>query len=278
MKKYNYFCSLLMALSLSAHAAVSDVADFQALPMVVVWGADNFAENSPTPNPVASDFLLLTGPSGSVAPDLIAGNVVPFLTGTLTPSSNGTSLVSSLFNVVNPSALPAGGGVLTDNSPGGSLNAGDSMTKFGVNTNTRITVDPVLRRSFYVASNAPFNIYAQSGTPTATGEAVGYENFVLINLTMSMTQSGSDGGLSYGSKAQSPTTGGSGFAAFPVSLNSLSAPTKIYGAGRRTANISGSIVEQSVRFNAQYEVVGAYGLEFGVASLSIPVTYNIYIP
>lgn len=95
---------------------------------------------------------------------------------------------------------------------------------------------------------------------------------------MSLTQSGTDGGLSYGSKAQSPTTGGTGFAAFPIALNSITAPTKVYGAGRRTANTSGSITEQSVRFNIQYEVLGSYGLELGIASLSVPVTYTIYIP
>lgn len=141
-KKYNYLTALLLSLAFNSYAGVTDIATFKALPMVVVWGADNFSENSPTPNPVASDFLLLSGPSGSAAPDLIAGNVIPFVTGTLLPSSNGTSVVSSLFDVTNPSPLPVGGGTLTDTNPVGFLNASDSMTKFGVNTNTRITLDP----------------------------------------------------------------------------------------------------------------------------------------
>ena len=50
-KKYNYLTALLLSLAFNSYAGVTDIATFKALPMVVVWGADNFSENSPTPNP-----------------------------------------------------------------------------------------------------------------------------------------------------------------------------------------------------------------------------------
>ena len=261
-------------------ATVNDVAVFRALPMVIVWGADAFAENAPTANPVASDFVLLGGATATPGSDIIAGNVFPVITGSLNPASNLSATTSgTLISINNPAATPAGGGVLTDNAPIGALNAADSLTAFGVQATTSVSLNTAgLKRSFYVASNTPFAIYAQSGAVTATGDWAAFTAAAVQISTLGISTTGTDGGLTYGASAQDPTTGGTGFSATPIGLNTLSAVTKIYGGGRRTALSAGALAAQSVRFDVTYNLTTPYGFHLGAGSVSIPVTYTIYNP
>lgn len=268
----------LTALSQSATASVTDTAFFKALPMVVVWGADASAEGSASANPVASDFVLLGGTAGTAGSDIISGNVFPVVTGTLTaasqtPGANGGTIVQ----VNNAAAAPGGGGVLTDNTTLGVLNAADSMTAFGIQANTSVGfANNALRRSFYVASNAPFDIFAQTGTVTSTGDFSNL-NASNVNWSMAISTSGTDGGLAYGASAQDPSTGGTGVIA-GTTLNTFSTATKVFDGGRKTAASSGNLAAQSVRFDVTYGLAGGYNFSMGTGSLSIPVTYTIYNP
>lgn len=293
MKKMNFKRNLLAAAVLGvvgfggmlvspqrAEATVNDVAVFRALPMVIVWGADAFAENAPTGNPVASDFLLLGGVSGTAGSDIIAGNVFPVITGSLNPASNlSVTTTGTLISIISPAAAPAGGGVLTDNPTIGALNAADSLTAFGVQASTAVGLNATgLKRSFYVASNAAFDIYAQAGAAAGTGDWAAYTPSAIQISTLGITTTGTDGGLTYGASAQSPTLGGTGFVATPLGLNTLAAVTKIYGGGRRTALAAGNLAAQSVRFDVTYNLTAAYGFHLGQGSISVPVTYTIYNP
>lgn len=264
--------------TIPVNAAVSDTAFFKALPMVIVWGADAAAEGTPTANPVASDFVLLNGTSGTAGSDIVSGNVFPVITGTLTPAPQAPVATSgSLVTIANPAALPAGGGVLTDNATVGVLNAADSMTPFGIQSTTAVNFSAnSLKHSFYVASNARFDLFAQAGAVTATGDfsALTPTN---ISWSMALTPSGTDGGLAFGANAQDPTTGGTGIAA-STNLGSFSSATKVFGGGRKTALTNGGVAAQSVRFDVTYGLIGGYNFALGTGTVSIPVTYTVYNP
>lgn len=246
MNKYNYLYALLIDLSISAQAGVVEIVSFSALPMAVVWGSGHVSDYS-YKKPIISDYIILTESSGNAENYLVPGNSIPILTGVLTKPSHKTDeySLSQETNSITP------------------LFGGDFFS------------EEILKKSFYVASNCPFHIYVQTGSEIFE---VNSQNNFKINLTMSITQSGKEGGISHGGKSQSPTEGGAGFIDFPVSLSSLNVPTKIYSAGRKTAATSGSITEQSVRFNIEYEIIREPKLKLGVSYLAIPVTYTIYIP
>lgn len=276
--------SLLMAGLIGANkveAAVSDVAVFRALPMVVVWGADNFSELAPTPNFVASDFSLLTTTSGTAGNDIVAGNVFPIVTGSVvfTPASNmSTATNGTLISVNNPAALPAGGGVLTDNATVGVLDAADALTAFGVQATTNIGFSGALQRSFYVSSNTAFDIWAQSGAAVTSGDFSLLTTADVEISSLAITVAGNNG-LAFGANAQTPDFApGTGFSATPIALNTLGAATKIFDGGRRTAASAGNLVDQSVRFDVGYNLVGGYGFHRGAGHISVPMTYTVYTP
>jgi hypothetical protein len=264
--------------TIQSNAAVQDTAFFRALPMVIVWGADAAAEGAPTANPVASDFVLLGGATGTVGSDIITGNVFPVITGTLTPAPQApVATAGSLVSVTGQVALPAGGGVLTDNAAVGVLNAADTMTAFGIQPATTVSFAAnALKRSFYVASNAKFDLFAQSGAVAATGD---FSALTAANISWSMaiTPTGTDGALAFGANAQDPTTGGTGVAA-ATNLGAFTAATKVFGGGRKTALTNGGVAAQSVRFDVTYGLVGGYNFALGAGTVSVPVTYTVYNP
>lgn len=265
----------------TAKASVSDVAVFRALPMVVVWGADNFAENAPTANFVAADYILLNTVSGSAGADIITGNVFPIVTSStfFTPAANLILTTNGgLISIVNPAALPAAGGTLTDNATIGLLNAADSLTAFGVQATTAVNFPTTLRRSFYVASNSSFDIFAQSGAATTSGDFSALTTADIQVTGMAITVAGNNG-LAFGASAQTPFFApGTGFIATPFGLNTIAAATKIFDGGRRTAFSAGNLADQSVRFDITYTLVGGYGFQRGFGHISVPVTYTIFTP
>jgi hypothetical protein len=264
--------------TIQSNAAVTDVAFFRALPMVIVWGADAAAEGAPTANPVASDFVLLGGTAGTAGSDIITGNVFPVITGTLTPApQNPVATTGSLVAVTNAAALPAGGGVLTDNAAVGVLNAADSMTKFGIQSTTAVGIAAnAVKRSFYVASNAGFDIFAQTGAVTTTGDFTTL-NASSIGWSMAITVAGTDGGLAFGANAQDPTTGGTGILA-GTTLNTFATPTKVFDGGRKTAATTGNLAAQSVRFDVTYALGSGYNFALGAGSIAVPVTFTVFNP
>lgn len=259
----------------TAYASIIDRPFFKVLGVVVVWGADSAGSATP----VASDFVLLTPASNSAGLDLISANGRTVVTGSLTPIS-ATNELGASGSEVNPVTNQAGGGVLTGDD-NGILDAGDSLTAFGVDSSTDVGAGLANTHtsSFFVASNAPFDIYAQSTAATATGDFSGTVDEDDIAFSMSVTPSGTAAadGIDFGSAAQNPGN--------PVAVANLglmtAAPTKVFDGLAKTADSVGTLTEQSVRFDNTYTLgvgAGGYDLSMGVGTVSADVTYTVYVP
>jgi hypothetical protein len=251
-----------------ANAVVTDYVYFRAAPIVMVWAASS----TPTAAPVIADFVMLTTASGTAGADLIAGtNVVPVVTGTMTAIPTAAPAGYSLMSFTGATS----GGVFTDNAATGELNAADALTETGLDATTDIGFAAnTQQHSFYVASNAAFDVFALTGALTTTGDFSTLADSD-ISWSMAISTTGTDGAITYGANAQDPTTGGTGIIA-ATNLGSFSAQTKVFDGGRRTAASAGAIIAQSVRFTATYGL--AYDLSMGTGSVWVPVTYTIYTP
>lgn len=261
------------------NASIVDRTSFKMMGVVLVWGANDVLEGGGTGGWVM-DFNLMDGASGTAASDLIPDTGYAVITGTLKPIAKSPTSGSPL--VVNNSA--AGFSGTTDSNNDGFLDATDSISEFKLDGTTDVgasTSDN--RHSFYVASNTAFDIYAQASLSSATGD------FATLNLSniswkMGITTSGTDDGLSFGSKAQDPGTGGTGVisGAAADALDDFAAPAKVFDGGQKTAAAVGSIAEQSVRFDLVYGLNdgsgGAYDLSMGTGEIVADVTYTVYNP
>jgi hypothetical protein len=250
------------------------------LGVVIVWGADDWQENSGNA-PIVSDFVLMNSGSANPGNDIIAGDVYTVIKNSLLPS-RGTANNAGNELYISRKA-PSGSEFMADNNSNGLLDAGDAFNAFEL----RNITDVVMRRntmnhSFYVASNVAFDIYAQADNLQTSGDftALGLEN---IRWQMTIRINGNDG-LEYGSRAQDPSTGGAGVVGFNNYLDSMVTPTKVFDGGQRTARLSGSIAQQSVRFSAEYELrrngasTNGYDLSMGKGHIETDVTYTIYVP
>ncbi len=271
----------------TAYASVIDRPFFQVLGVVVVWGGTDFAENGGTA-PVVSDFVLLTPASGSAGADLIAGDVFSVVTGSLDPISDAGTAVDGTA-AVDPITGQVSGGTFTDGgTTAGVLDAGDTLTAFGIDAATDVASGLVgsHNSSFYVASNAAFDIFAATTNVVATGDfdtnGLDESN---ISFDMSVTVAGDDG-LAFGANAQDPSTGGDGVVATIDSLDDLNIQSKVFDGGQRTAASAGNLAAQSVRFDSVYSLdsdtaaagIQGYDLSQGVGTLSADVTYTVFVP
>ncbi len=273
-------------LASTAYASVIDRPFFQVLGVVVVWGGTDFDENAGVA-PVVSDFVLLTPASGTAGADLISGDVYSVVTGSLTPiSDSGTAADGSA--VFDPVTGETTGGTFVDNGTAGVLDAADTLTAFGIDANTDVSGGLVgsHNSSFYVASNAAFDIFAQSSNVVATGDfdTDGLDDSN-ISFAMGVTVAGNDG-LAFGANAQDPSTGGTGVVTTINSLDDISTQSKVFDGGRRTAASLGNLAAQSVRFDSVYTLdadsataaVEGYDLSMGVGTLQADVTYTVFVP
>jgi len=304
--KQRLFATTIAAslLSTTAYASVIDRPFFQSLGVVIVWGATDFGSNGATNEPVVSDFILLTPASGTAGADLISGDVYSVVTGKLDPVT-GDSTATTHFSTpsdINPITGQTSGGVFTDAGTGlpytangsndGVLDAADTLTAFGIDSSTDVgTLAPGHKSSFYVASNAPFDIFAQSSNTLATGDFLtdGMDDSN-ISFAMSIQSPGLDwtasGLLPFGANAQDPSVGGAGVIASIDSLDDLSSQSKVFDGGQKTAASNGSITQQSVRFDSAYQLdtdsaaAGIQGYDFsvGVGTLQSDVTYTVFVP
>jgi len=266
----------------TAYASIIDRPFFQVLGVVVVWGADSIdgADNAP----VVSDFVLLTNASGSAGADLIAVDGATVLTGTLDAIKDGEENIDGLTAAVNPVTGGAANGTFVDNGTAGVLDAADTLTAFGIDANSDVTGGMLQEHtsSFYVASNAAFDIFAQSSTFLATGDFLADGDLGMGNITfaMALDVAGNDGtpGLAYGANAQSPGT----FVAAVEDLADMAVATKVFDGTIRTASARGSLASQSVRFDNTYTLDdgtgGGYDLSMGSGTIQADVTFTIYVP
>jgi hypothetical protein len=262
-----------VAAAIAAPASQASIVDhpfFRVLGVVIVWGDDATGGNAP----IASDFVLMNGGTGTEGNDLIAGDVHAVVTGTLA-AIPAISTEASLMGITGATS----GGVLTDATGAGNgfLDAGDSLTAFGLDATTDIEVSTnSVTHSFYVASNTAFDIKAVTALDAAsTGDLAGL-GLAGIGYDLAVTVSG-DNGLAFGGNAQDPSAGGTG----PVTATNLNAINGnfVFDGGQRTALSAGAIAGQSVRFDATYTLAGgAYDLSQGTGLIAADVTYTIFVP
>jgi len=102
-------------------------------------------------------------------------------------------------------------------------------------------------------------------------------------MELSVTQNGTDAGITFGSQSQLPHSGGGQYGFSPErTLWSLRTPQNIFTGDQRTAAGAGSIVDQSVRFDAEYTIQGAnltgYDLSLGTFDFQVEVVYTVFVP
>jgi hypothetical protein len=260
-----------VAAAIAAPASQASIVDhpfFRVLGVVIVWGADSAGTA-----PIASDFVLMNGGTGTAGTDLIATDVHAVVTGTLgaVPAVSADGLLMGITN-------PTSGGVLTEDGSG-FLDAGDSLTAFGLDATTDVEVSSnSVTHSFYVASNTAFDIKAVTALDAAsTGDLAGL-GLAGIGYDLAVTVNGTDGGLAFGGSAQDPSAGGGTGPVTSTNLNAING-NYVFDGGQRTAASSGQIAGQSVRFDATYTLAGgAYDLSQGTGLLAADVTYTIFVP
>ncbi|NNC38779.1 MAG: hypothetical protein EX271_02095 [Acidimicrobiales bacterium] len=266
----------------NAVAATLDRPFFRAQSIVIVIGANDFSENGGVA-PVAVDFNLLDNVAPATpAEDIIGidGATVNFNSGQYNASSDGSG-GGFEFNILNPTS----GGVFNSAGPHQTLDENDSYTAFGLDDTTDIELVGGGRSSrFLVASNAPFDIYAQATDLVATGDfsTLDYSN---IRYRFRMQVTGGSGVWRWGQRAQSPANGGGGIVGGINRLSNISAgPTKVFDGGRKTARIRGTLLQHAVGFQSRYNLRGAggiinnYDFSMGTGELGATVTYTVYTP
>lgn len=246
-------------------ASVLDNLFFKVLGLTLVWGGDSVGTA-----PVVSDFVLMTSPSGTAGDDITPGDVFPVITGTLDPVPvSGAPDEGYPIEVINQTS----GGIFTDDGDG-VLDAGDTLTAFGIDITTDLATDSTsLSRSFYVASNTAFDINAEASIASNTlSAALGDIGFNCNGITTN----GTDGIITFGGNSQDPTTGGAGFTC-PGDLSGLGGGGSIiFDGGRATAASVGTIATQSVRFDFDYNFT--YDLSMGIGDFDVDVVYTIFVP
>lgn len=246
-----------------AHASIVDRPHFKVLGVVIVWASDNTVAGG---TPIATDFVINDDAAGDDT-DLIGGSAVDgrtVVTGTLTPTSDSSTSVGlgTVLDLENGSGTFAS---IDTESPSG-------FSAFNV-TGASLTGDALTyNSSFYVASNTAFSINGLASVENQSGDFdlddIGYDLDVTVN--------GTDGTVTFGGSAQNPN------GTFPAiaDLSALNTATPVFQGDRRTAASTGSIVEQSVRFDATYTLGagGAYDLSQGAGEIEAAVVYTVFVP
>jgi hypothetical protein len=245
-----------------ANASVVDRPHFKVLGVVIVWAADDATGGTP----IATDFVI-DDTTGAGDTDLIGGTDV-----------DGRTVVTGSLTATADAASTAGlGSVLDINDAGGTVasintDSPSGFSAFDVSTATLTGAATTYESSFYVASNTAFNI---DGVATQT-EQSGDFAMTDIGYDMDVTVTGTDGPLTFGGNAQDPD---GTFGSF-TDLSEVDGSTPIFEGGRRTAATAGSIVGQSVRFDATYTLGAgtAYDLSQGAGEIKADVVYTVYVP
>lgn len=258
----------IICLCATSSSSVIDRPKFDVDGLVIVWGAD-----SAKSTPIVSDFIV---EDGGVNTDLISADVHTVLTGTLDALdetyADGTGATLRIRRIQ--------GGPNQDTRANGDrvTSADDTFTAFGLRNNTDVrTIRSEIESSFYVASNKAFSIDAVS---SAAGDPA---DLNLIRLRMRVANSGSDGGLSFGTAAQFPHTdnsaaGGVRFNGYRR-LSRMTGGENLFNGNRKTARQAGSIADQSVRFDLTYRWnTGDIDLSEGTFDVEAEVVYTVYIP
>lgn len=246
-------------------------------PALIVWAADEDGGS-----PVVTDFIVGRG----LAPerDLIADDGFAVLTGALTPTQGMSGDFGTAGRMFAVGSSPDGN-FTVDGNGNGATDPGDTLAPFRLSDQTDIGVaNAPVRTSFFVASNAPFNIDAQATRTRGLTDLW----MLFINWDMTVTRTGNASGMSFGTQAQLPHSAGPDGGIFQTfTLLSLINRRTVFTGNRATAASPGSIMDQSVRFDVTYELGqptgydlsdGAVQLEIGTFDLEVEVVYTMWIP
>lgn len=247
-----------------ANASIIDRPHFKVLGVVIVWAADSNGTAA-----MATDFII-DDDAGVADTDLIL--------------EDGRTLVTGELTATPDAASSAGLGSVLQLERNGSefqsvnTNSAANFSAFDVTDATLTSDNLTYESSFYVASNTPFAIDAEIAANSLeesgdlTAENVGY----LFDVSVSGTDGTGPNSLTYGGNAQNPGTA-TGTA---TDLKDLETKTQVFNGTQRTAAQAGTIVSQSVRFDATYTLGAgtAYDLSQGAGEVKADVVYTVYVP
>ncbi|MEO0549367.1 MAG: hypothetical protein AAFZ91_05555 [Pseudomonadota bacterium] len=240
-----------------AQASIIDRPHFKVLGVVIVWGA-NDADGS---TPIATDFVI----GDAADTDLIAATGRTVVTGSLTATAGSFGGFS---------ALDIDGTEIGDGD--GDLDLDDTFAAFDV-TSATLTGDAfTYDSSFYVASNTAFGITAELTDSTVSGDF----GLADVSYDFDMEPNGTDGALTFGGNAfdnLAPSV--TNPHANLDDMDTAGAAT-VYQSTVRTAENTGNIVSQSVRFDSSYSLGSAtgYDLSQGAGVVEAEVTYTAFVP
>lgn len=277
--KHRSLAAVLACCALAPFANADVVANptFNVPNLIIVWSADEVGNA-----PIVTDFIL--GATGAADTDLIDGDAFTVVTGTLVSTNNNqaTGAFPLQFNG-SPS-----GNFNTDTDGDGTLDADDVLSPFQLDADFEVQASTP-NSSFYVASNAPFSISAEITDVDVDPTFTAFSNTFLrlVDLVMEVAPVGAprtDGGFTYGGSAQSPHSGGvtAGFGTALDLLDIVNTPRTVFTGDQRTAATTGSIADQSVRFDIRYPLVNAtvvgYDMSLGVIDFGVIVEYTVFVP
>lgn len=258
------------AVATPANASIIDRPHFKVLGVVIVWAADETSGGTP----IATDFVIDSDDGGNNDADLIGGTAIDgrtVVTGTLdaTADASSTAGLGSILNIED-----SGGATLAT----ANTDTAATFSAFDVTDATLTSDDLTYESSFFVASNTPFAIDAEATNIVAEGDFDPTQVTYSLDLTVSGTDGTAPNDITFGGNAQDPGSA-TGFNA-PTTLAGLATPSQVFLGSDRTAANPGSIVSQSVRFDATYELGGgaAYDLSQGAGEVKADVVYTVYVP
>lgn len=277
--------SVLISGQSRAHATMIDRPFFNAQALVIVIAATEDEANGGVA-PIAVDFALLTpSSSGGVAPDLIGADGFVFNQNRGFDAGHDFSGGATRLDIENQLS----GGDFRNGSGADAdfLEAADTLTQFGLDADSDVNTFRSRSLSrFLVASNAPFDVFAQASNLATSGDftTMDYSN---IGFRAGLNSAGGSGAGRYGDNAQNPSIGGTGLDTTINDLGDISSgPTKMFDGGRRTARDVGTILEQAVSFNIRYALSASadggadnsYDFSQGVGTIGADVSFTIYTP
>jgi hypothetical protein len=170
---------------------------------------------------------------------------------------------------------------INDNNSNGYLDASDSIAAFSLTDSTDVVYrNNALPHSFYLTSrNTRFDIRARATVDSSSSAYGGAVALSDISFSVSITQSGNDAGLSYGSLARngnfSAVTTINDLGDIASNFTTIAFFTHPVGIRRRTDNANNHVSRQSIRFNLSYGYP-ALDLSQGEGSIQFGVDYAPY--
>ena len=200
----------------------------------------------------------------------------PNLTGTLTPFAPPEQGQSMMFGISEDGSNVS---VAFLDDGDGYLDAGDSLSAFTLSPTTDVLLAENGRNyshSFFISSrNTRFSLRALASIAQSTGDFANTLDLEDIQLSTSFRHQGSDGGLSFGDRANI-----AGITSDPGidNLNDLSGvPATLFNFSQFDGirQSEGDLNDQTIRLDFLYEVP-EYDLSMGVGSLNVDVVFDFY--